>query len=85
MSGYKVFLKRSAEKELDSLPEKIHSRIINRLLSLKENPRPKNAKKLRGRSGLRIRVSDYRILYTLDDSEKKIEVYSIGHRKDIYR
>ena len=85
MKGYTVLLKRSAEKELDSLPEITHDRIIDRLLSLQENPRPNNAKKLRGRDGYRIRAGDYRILYAVDDSARKIEVYSIGHRKDIYR
>ncbi|HEX9652512.1 MAG TPA: type II toxin-antitoxin system RelE/ParE family toxin [bacterium] len=85
MNGYTVRIKKSAEKELDSLPERIHKRIIASLLSLAENPRPNTVKKLRGREGYRIRVGDYRILYTVDDSHKTIEVYSAGHRKDIYR
>jgi hypothetical protein len=53
---YTVFLKKSAEKELDSLPENTHNKIVKRLFLLKENPRPKNAKKLRGREGYRIRA-----------------------------
>jgi len=46
---YTVKLKRSAEKELDNLPAKIYDKVINLLLSLKENPFPHNSKKLRGR------------------------------------
>jgi mRNA interferase RelE/StbE len=82
---YTVSLKRSAEKELDRLPSSTHSRIIEHLLSLKDNPRPSGVKKLHGLEGYRIRVGDYRILYTIDDATKKIEVVSVAHRKDVYR
>jgi len=82
---YTVKLKRSAEKELDNLPKKIHDKVINILLSLKENPFPQNFKKLRGREGYRIRVGDYRILYLIDESAKNIEVVSVAHRKEVYR
>jgi mRNA interferase RelE/StbE len=82
---YTVKLKRSAEKELDNLPTKTHDKVINILLSLKENPFPRNFKKLRGREGYRIRVGDYRILYLIDESGKNIEVISVAHRKEVYR
>jgi mRNA interferase RelE/StbE len=82
---YTVKLKRSAEKELDNLPKKIHDKVINILLSLKEIPFPHNFKKLRGREGYRIRVGDYRILYLIDESAKNIEVVSVAHRKEVYR
>ncbi len=82
---YTVNLKRSAEKELDNLPTKIHDKVINILLSLKENPFPRNSKKLRGREGYRIRVGDYRILYLVDDLDKNIEVISVAHRREVYR
>ena len=85
MEEYQVNLKRSAEKELERLPDKIHNRIVHRLLLLKKNPRSQNAKKLRGREGYRIRVSDYRILYIINDENKKVEIYSIAHRKEAYR
>jgi mRNA interferase RelE/StbE len=35
--------------------------------------------------GYRLRVGDYRILYTANEKEKLLEVYAIGHRKDVYR
>jgi mRNA interferase RelE/StbE len=82
---YTVKLKRSAEKELDNLPTKIHDKVINILLSLKENPFPRNSKKLRGREGYRIRVGDYRILYLIDEPDKNIEVISVAHRREVYR
>jgi mRNA-degrading endonuclease RelE of RelBE toxin-antitoxin system len=48
---YTVNLKRSAEKELECLPPKIHNKIVDRLISLKANPRPNTVKKLHGREG----------------------------------
>ena len=85
MDVYRINLKRSAEKELERLPDKIHDRIVHRLLLLKNDPRPQNAKKLRGREGYRIRVGDYRILYIIDDENKIVEIYSIAHRREAYR
>jgi mRNA interferase RelE/StbE len=82
---YSVRLKRSAEKELDVLPAKVHDKIIKAILSLKENPFPRSAKKLHGRQGARIRVGNYRILYVVDDTNKEIEVFSVADRKDVYR
>ena len=83
--AYVVLLKRSAEKELDRLPAKLHDRIVKRLLALIENPRPTGSKKLQGQEGYRVRVGAYRILYLVDDSEKQVEVFSIAHRKEVYR
>ncbi len=82
--SYVVFLKRSAEKDLNRLPVKTHDRIVEHLISLKEDPRPHGVKKLRGREGYRIRVGDYRILYIVHDEEKKVEVFSVAHRKEVY-
>ncbi len=85
MEEYQVYLKRSAEKELEKLPEKVHDKIVQKLLLLKDNPRPQKAKKLRGREGYRIRVGNHRILYLIDDENKVVEIYSISHRREAYR
>lgn len=82
---YTVLLKKSAEKELDNLPNNIQNRIINLLFKLEKDPRPRGAKKLRGMEGYRLRTGEYRILYMVSDKDKDIEVYSIAHRKDVYR
>ena len=41
-------------------------------------------KKLKGRSGYRIRKGDYRIIYDISDDVLTIEVVAIGHRRQIY-
>jgi len=82
---YRVFIKRSAEKELDGLPSNIRPRIISRVVSLEDNPRPIGVKKLQGEEAYRLRIGDFRVLYTIDDGEKLVTIYAIGHRREVYR
>ena len=83
--AYTVILKRQAEKELDRLPTQIHSRIVHHLLALETDPRPPGNQKLQGHDGYRLRVGDYRILYTVEDANRRVEVHAIGHRREVYR
>ena len=82
---YQVIIQRPAEKELDALQASVYKRIATRLLALEENPRPAGVKKLQGQESYRLRVGDYRILYTIDDKSKKVFVLAIGHRREVYR
>ena len=83
--AYLVLLKSGAEKELERLPVKTHDRIVEHLISLKDEPFPPGVKKLQGREGYRMRVGDYRILYVVDNAKEKVEILSIAHRKEVYR
>lgn len=67
------------------MPPGVFERVRDALRALAEEPRPAGCKKLQGREGWRIRVGDYRVLYTIDDAQKTVEVVHIGHRRDIYR
>jgi len=82
---YQVILQRSAEKELDALEKPVHKRIAARLLALEEDPRPAGVKKLQGQEIYRLRVGDYRVLYTIDDKSKQVTVAAVGHRREAYR
>lgn len=84
---YTLFLERQAEKELRSLPPQVLRRIDKRLLALVDEPQPRNSKKLKGKEseGWRIKAGDYRILYTVDKTQKVIRVYRIKHRSEAYR
>ena len=82
---YVVHLKKSAEKELADSPREVRQRVIKRLLALKSTSRPPGAQKLWGGERYRLRVGDYRVLYTIDDSLQKIEISAVGHRRDVYR
>lgn len=76
---------RRAERELARLPDVVLQRIVARLLALRENAFPPGSKKLQGGGGYRLRVGDYRVLYDVFSKERKIVVYAVGHRRDVYR
>ena len=82
---YAVLLKRSAERELARLPMDMHDRVVASLTRLGDVQRPLGAVKLRGQDAYRIRVGDYRILYAVDGRARRVEVFAIGHRREVYR
>lgn len=83
--SYQVELKKSASKALDGIPAYDRQRILDAIVGLKENPRPAGCKKLSGREGWRIRSQNYRVIYDIDDSAKKVLIQVIGNRRDVYR
>jgi mRNA interferase RelE/StbE len=82
---YAVHVKRSAEKELDALPARARNRISQQLLALEADPRPHGVEKLRGQEAYRLRVGDYRVLLTIDDTARIVTIHAVGHRRDVYR
>ena len=85
MVKYNIVLTRTSEKQLDKINAPTSDAIIEAIEKLAKNPRPSGCKKLKGRSGYRIRVGDYRIIYEVIDHQLLITVIQLGHRKDIYR
>jgi len=86
MASYKVLVKRSAEKELRSIPPPFLKRIIDKIGKLASSPRPVGSELLTGEERyFRLRQGDYRIVYEIDDVGKKMTVIKIGHRREIYR
>jgi mRNA interferase RelE/StbE len=85
MPQYSIFLTKKTQKQLDTLSNKISNAIIEAIYTLEDNPRPFGYKKLKGRTGCRIRVGDYRIIYEIFDSELIVTVIALGHRKNIYK
>ena len=81
---YQVVFKESAAKSLSKLPKKIQRRIQGVITTLESNPLPPVALKLTGRDAYRIRVSDYRIIYSIDGNILTVVVVAIGHRREIY-
>ncbi len=82
---YKVEIVKSAIKELARLPKKEAIRITEKISELKENPRPKGCAKLSGsKDEYRIRMGNYRVLYTIQDNILVVKVFKIGNRKDVY-
>jgi mRNA interferase RelE/StbE len=86
MKTYEVVLSKTAEKNLIKLSAKIVNKIIPVLKALGHEPRPIGCKKLKGFTNLwRVRVGDYRIVYSIEDVIMLVDVREIGHRKDIYK
>ena len=82
--SYAVLILRRAQKELADLPKADYERVRDVVAALGENPRPIGCKKLVGREGWRIRSGDYRVIYEIDDAQRKITILHIGHRRDVY-
>jgi mRNA interferase RelE/StbE len=86
VARYSVRIKTSARKELASIATKADRlRIVKRINSLADNPRPPVASKLSGRERYRIRQGRYRILYTIDDTVLTVFLIKIGDRENVYR
>lgn len=86
MTGsYSLLLKKSAERELRKIPKADLQRITQRIKELAATPRPSGSEKLAGQDSYRIRQGDYRIVYTVDDDHKLIDIIKIGHRREVYR
>ena len=85
MDAYKIFFKRSVEKDFGSIPKKVLKRILDRIKVLADDPRPTGCEKLTGQERYRVRQGKYRIVYSIQDNELTIWVVKVGHRKDVYR
>ena len=84
--SYAVLIPKPVQKQLNDLPEEVRSRIVEKLLSLAQDPRPPGVKKLKGlENEYRVRVSDYRVRYEVDDETLTVVVLHCKHRKDVYR
>lgn len=85
MATYKLFFKKSVQKDFDAIPKKDLKRILKRIEALAENPRPLGCEKLTGQERYRLRQGRYRIVYSIQDDELTVWIVTVGHRKDIYR
>ena len=83
--GYDVYFTSAALRQMRKIDSRQRKRVLQGVRGLAADPRPPGAKALQGRSGYRIRVGDYRVLYTVDDGVVEVWVVRVGHRRDVYR
>lgn len=81
---YRVEVTPAAARQLRKLPPEIAPRIRGAIEALALDPRPPAARRLSGRDGVRLRIGDYRLLYTIDDGVLRVVVVRLGHRRDVY-
>ena len=85
MGKYSVEVKPSARKELEALPDPILARVIRKLESLTEVPRPAGCKKLKGcKDQWRIRIGDWRVAYIINETVKLVSIVRMAHRHRVY-
>jgi len=84
VSGYRIELRPAAARSLRKLDPQVRRRVQGAIALLAQDPRPPGARALQGRPGLRVRVGDYRIVYTVKDDVLLVVVVRLGHRRDVY-
>lgn len=85
MARFELHFKSSVAKDLRCIPNCDVRRILDRIDTLSDNPRPPGAVKLSGQERYRIRVGAYRVLYEVHDQAVIVVVVKVGHRRDVYR
>jgi mRNA interferase RelE/StbE len=85
MADYEVTFSRPAAKELEALGAGLVRRIFPKIQSLARQPRPSGCRKLTGEENLwRIRVGEYRVIYSVDDANGVVDIVRVRHRSRAY-
>ena len=80
---YHIILKKPAKKFIDRLPVDEKRRVVDAIEKL---PYGEDIKPMKGHSGLlRLRVGEYRIIYSVDNGELTVYVLDAGNRGQIYK
>ena len=85
MASYELAFRKSVAKDLRALPKGDVRRIMQRIRSLADDPRPPGSEKLSGQERYRVRQGFYRIVYEIQDRRLVVLVVRVGHRRDVYR
>ena len=85
MASYELVVKKSVAKDLREFPKADVRRILQRIRSLADEPRPPGCEKLSGQERYRLRQGVYRIVYEIDGRVLIVLVVKVAHRKDVYR
>ncbi len=86
MASYSLTFARSVRKELQGLERQHALRILSAIERLADDPRPSRCRKIRGSKELwRIRIGDYRVVYSVDDTPRVVDIVAVRHRSDAYR
>jgi mRNA interferase RelE/StbE len=83
MARYELRFKTSVAKDLRDIPKTDLRRILARIESLRDDPRPFGCEKLSAQERYRIRQGFYRILYEIQNLEVVVEVVKVGHRREV--
>ncbi len=82
--AYSIVVAPAAARDLRRIPPEFRDTVKARIAALSGDPRL-NAQKLTGQGAHRIRVGDYRVVFLIDDRNRRILVVRVRHRRDVYR
>ncbi|MBM3131502.1 MAG: type II toxin-antitoxin system RelE/ParE family toxin [Chloroflexi bacterium] len=86
MPGCRVTFAQSAHRELERLDARVVGRVFPKIEALAQNPRPPRCRKLSGFNNLwRIRVGDWRVVYSIDDDNSAVDIVTVRHRSTAYK
>ena len=85
MPRYELLVLPSAMRALAALDSATRRRVAARIDTLCEERRPSGCRKLAGSQYWRIRVGDYRVVYSIEGTKLTVLVVRIGHRREVYR
>jgi mRNA interferase RelE/StbE len=85
VTDYRIEFRPAALREIRKIDRSMQPRIQGAITLLAQDPRPPASRPLRGRPGFRLRVGDYRIIYTVNDDILLIVIVTVGHRREVYR
>lgn len=83
--NWRLRINPAAEREMRSLPPDLLRRVDARIQGLAENPWPKGTRKLSGQRLYRLRVGQYRVLNSVEESERIVDIVGVRHRREAYR
>ena len=83
MAAYSLFFRKSVEGDLARIPKRDVARIVERILALAEDPRPRGCEKLSSQERYRVRQARYRIVYSIQDEQLTVWVVKVGYRRDV--
>ena len=81
--NFKIFWDEKALSELEKLDIFVARRIAKKVRELESDPLSQDVARLRGSQEFRLRVGDYRVIFSL--SHQAIEITKVGHRRNIYK
>jgi mRNA interferase RelE/StbE len=86
MDEYQITFARSARKELEKLSSREANRIFSKIIDLTKDPRPKGCRKIVGETDLwRLRIGVFRVIYSIQDKDRVIDIVAVRHRSEAYR
>jgi mRNA interferase RelE/StbE len=85
VASYNIDVRKSAVKEIAALPRHDCRHVVEKIQALAADPRPNGSEKLSGDCKYRIRHGNYRVLYEIDERDRRITIVKVAHRREVYR